>query len=49
MSPSRTAAELDVVVARLEADESYQTLKAKESVLDLQVRMLVQQQQSLVA
>ncbi|ETV68303.1 hypothetical protein H257_15745 [Aphanomyces astaci] len=36
------AAELDVVVARLEADESYQTLKAKESVLDLQVRMLQQ-------
>ncbi|RHY23484.1 hypothetical protein DYB30_014298 [Aphanomyces astaci] len=43
------ATELDVVVAGLEADESYQTLKAKESVLDLQVYMLVQQQQALVA
>ncbi|RHY89793.1 hypothetical protein DYB35_005572 [Aphanomyces astaci] len=40
---------LGVVEARLEADESYQTLKAKESVLDLQVHMLVQQQQALVA
>ncbi|RHY07526.1 hypothetical protein DYB25_011748 [Aphanomyces astaci] len=40
---------LGVVEARLEADESYQTLKAKESVLDRQVHMLVQQQQALVA
>ncbi|RHZ31646.1 hypothetical protein DYB31_011482 [Aphanomyces astaci] len=38
---------LDVVVARLEADESY--LKAKESVLDQHVHMLVQQQEALVA
>ncbi|ETV68297.1 hypothetical protein H257_15742 [Aphanomyces astaci] len=43
------AAGLGVVEARLEADESYQTLKAKESVLDLQVHILVQQQQALVA
>ncbi|ETV68299.1 hypothetical protein, variant 2 [Aphanomyces astaci] len=49
MSSKFVAAGLGVVEARLEADESYQTLKAKESVLDLQVHILVQQQQALVA
>ncbi|RHY18625.1 hypothetical protein DYB32_010350 [Aphanomyces invadans] len=39
----------DVVHARLESDALFQSLKAKESVLDLQVNVLLQQQQALEA
>ncbi|KAG9398451.1 hypothetical protein AC1031_014634 [Aphanomyces cochlioides] len=40
-------AELELVRARLAADTKYQSLATKESVLDLQVNALLQQQQQL--
>ncbi|KAF0697018.1 Aste57867_12292 [Aphanomyces stellatus] len=54
--PTQTAKRIDdddehaaIVQARLDSDAKFQTLKAKESVLDLQVQALLQQQQDLEA